>query len=220
MKQVATLAIVLLAVLVAGCGGSSDEGAGAPEAGQEAGPQSSGSGDGGSSGGAASEGGSGGASEGGAQQAAGEADFKEITQGDFVLRWRVEGEDLHIVLRHPTTGWLAVGFDPTRMMKDANMILGYVSGGEVFLSDEYGTGNTAHRPDTEIGGTNDILYAEGSEGAGGTELRFAIPLDSGDSADRPLVPGNGYRVLLAHGPAGADDFRTYHGGRAAVEIQL
>ncbi len=145
---------------------------------------------------------------------------QRVVQGDFEIEWRVEGEDLHVVLRHPTTGWLAVGFDPSRMMKDANMILGYVADGEVVISDEFGTGNTSHRPDEDIDGTDDILYAEGSEGADGTELRFAIPLNSNDAADRPLEPGGSYTVLLAFGPDGADDFTTFHRGRYVIEITI
>jgi hypothetical protein len=203
MKHVAWLILILAALILVSCGGSGDEEA------------------------------SGGAGETMAQETESDTDesaeengessadgFKEINQQGFVFRWRIEEETLHVVLRHPTTGWVAVGFDPSRMMKDANMILGYVSDGEVFITDHYGVANTSHRADTEIDGTNDIIYSEGSEGAEGTELRFAIPLDSGDDADRPLEPGQSYRVLFAHGPDGADDFSTYHGGRTGVDVTL
>jgi hypothetical protein len=132
----------------------------------------------------------------------------------------VDGETLDVVLSYETSGWLSIGFDPTSMMQDANIIIGYVDGGELTISDQYGTGQTAHQADTEIGGTDDITNAEGSESGGRTELRFSIPLDSGDEADRPLSEGETYTVLLAHGPNDSDDMSTYHQGRTSVDIEI
>ena len=205
MKQVGWLILVLAAALLAACGGSTEEEVSDSDAGGRTTAQEAES--------------TGGDSTADSSETSDDG-YKEITQQGFVFRWRIEGETLHVVLRHPTTGWLAVGFDPSRMMKDANMILGYVADGEVFVTDHFGVANTSHRPDTDIDGTDDIIYSEGSEGSEGTELRFAIPLDSGDAADRPLEPGGSYRVLLAHGPDGADDFRTYHGGRTGIDVTL
>lgn len=208
MKQVGWLILILAVLLLAACGGSAEEetsDGGASGGGDQSTTQETES----TTGDSAAESG----------ESSGDG-YKEIAQQGFVFRWRIEEETLHVILRHPTTGWLAVGFDPSRMMKDANMILGYVSDGEVFITDHYGVANTSHRPDTDIDGTDDIIYSEGSEGPDGTELRFAIPLDSGDAADRPLEPGGSYRVLFAHGPDGADDFQTYHGGRTGIDVTL
>jgi hypothetical protein len=106
------------------------------------------------------------------------------------------------------------------MMQDANIIIGYVTNGSLNITDQYGTATTDHQLDTEIGGSNDIADASGSESNGRTELRFRIPLDSGDDADKPLTPGETYTVLLAHGPEDADDTTTYHQGRTSVEIEI
>ena len=65
-----------------------------------------------------------------------------------------------------------------------------------------------------------ITGAGGSENDGTTQIRFTIPLDSGDSKDRPLSPGVDYRVILAHGTDEADGFGSYHGKRTTVKIKL
>ncbi|HPF33332.1 MAG TPA: DOMON domain-containing protein, partial [Candidatus Sabulitectum sp.] len=53
--------------------------------------------------------------------------WQEITVDGFTLRWAtVEGNNLAVQLNGPTTGWVAVGFDPTQMMLNANIIIGYV----------------------------------------------------------------------------------------------
>jgi hypothetical protein len=154
------------------------------------------------------------------QEATVEAAFESLEHEGYTLQWRVDGDMIDVVVSYETTGWLSVGFDPSRMMKDANIVIGYVDGDTVTISDEYGTGQTAHRADTEIDGSDDLENTSGSESGGVTELRFSMPLDSGDSADKPLEPGQSYTVLLAHGPDGADDKTTYHEGRTSVEIEI
>ncbi|UCH77889.1 MAG: DOMON domain-containing protein [Candidatus Coatesbacteria bacterium] len=143
-----------------------------------------------------------------------------ITVDGITLTWQPEGANLHVTVKAPTTGWVAVGFDPTVGMKDANLILGYVAGGTVSTRDDFGTAATAHDADTNLGGTDNVLNPAGKEEAGSTEISFTIPLDSGDAYDRVLVVGRTYKVLLAYGPNGADDFAIKHATRVAANITI
>lgn len=70
----------------------------------------------------------------------------------ITFSWTVEGELLHIKLSAKTTGWVGVGFNPTKDMKDANFILGYVKKGKVKLRDDYGSSLRKHSKDTKDGG--------------------------------------------------------------------
>ncbi len=148
--------------------------------------------------------------------------FWKVSAMGMDLRWKVEGEWLSVSVSAPTTGWVAVGFDPTGKMKDANIIIGYVKDSELFIRDEYGAAPTRHQADGDIGGSNDVSESGGSESNGKTEISFRIKLDSGDKKDRPLKPGNSYKVILGHGKNGADNFKAYHGRtqRATVKIKL
>lgn len=147
-------------------------------------------------------------------------DFSTAEAIGMTLRWRVVADELEVELSAPTRGWLAVGFRPTRAMRDANLLIGYVAGDEVVITDQFGTSMTSHREDEEIGGTRDVTIISGSETDAGTTLRFRIPLDSGDEHDRALVAGETIPAILAYGPDSADDTRTYHASRAAIEITL
>lgn len=146
--------------------------------------------------------------------------FKSADAAGVNLQWQVDGDMLHVQVAAMTTGWVAVGFDPSSRMADANIIIGYVANGELTISDDYGVGPTRHAPDTANGGTMDVTNATGEERDGGTLIRFTIPLDSGDAWDRPLVPGESYRIILAHGPNGADNLRTRHSSRGGVTVEL
>jgi hypothetical protein len=145
--------------------------------------------------------------------------YESVTSKGIAFQWKVEDQSLRVRVAAATTGWIAVGFDPSSRMKDANIIIGYVQEGEVFLSDGYGVGNTSHDSDESLGGSSDVSDVQGSEENGNTFLSFTIPLDSGDEYDRVLEAGNSYRIILATG--GQDNFSSYHGAkRTGVTVTL
>lgn len=138
---------------------------------------------------------------------------------DFSLSWTIEAQELIMTVSARTTGWIAVGFNPTRMMRDANIIIGAVlPDGTVVVEDHFGTGLTSHRKDTEIGGTSNVRVISGEERNGSTTITFAIPLNSGDSRDAALTAGEKAVVILAS--AQRDGFTVKHNKRTKTEIGL
>ena len=145
--------------------------------------------------------------------------YFEVAKDDISLQWKISnGQDLEIILSAPTTGWVAVGFDPSSKMKDANLLLCAVVSGSVTIRDDYGNGSVSHSPDTSLGGTDDFTIIGGTETADRTEVQFTIPLNSGDAFDRALVSGSEYTVLLAY--ADADSFTVKHAHRTSIQITL
>ncbi len=113
---------------------------------------------------------------------------------------------LEISISAPTTGWVAVGFEPTRAMKDADIVIGYIENGEIFLRDDFGDGFTTHTSDVELGGSDDVTVISGEESSGNTQILFSITLGSNDEFDKFLEVGKTVKVLLAYGP---DDDRRH-----------
>ena len=148
------------------------------------------------------------------------SDAGPVSVEGFVLTTSVDGDELIIEMTAPTTGWLAVGFEPSMAMKDADMIIGYVADGEVFLSDDWGDGPTSHKPDTDLGGSDDVTIISGSEENGLTTITFSRPLVTGDGYDRDITPGGNSKVLLAYGREGADDFEGYHAWAETLDIVI
>jgi len=143
-----------------------------------------------------------------------------VLETDWSFSWRFLNDEIEFTLTIPTTGWAAIGFDPSSMMKDAQYIIGYVSEGKVYLRDDFGTGDTKHAPDTSIGGTEDVRMVSGTEQDGKTTLVFAIPKDSGDTYDKVLEAGSTYTILVAYGANGSDNFTSIHRARKSVEVKL
>ncbi len=133
--------------------------------------------------------------------------------GHFSLYWSIEGEHIRMAMKGKTTGWVSLGMEPTRKMKDADMIIGWVDeNGISSVLDCYSTGDYGpHPPDTTLGGTDDILDFGGTENDGWTIIEFERLLDTGDAKDRAIRSDGSLTVIWATGDA--DDHTDGHGGR-------
>jgi hypothetical protein len=121
-------------------------------------------------------------------------------------------------MKAKTSGWLAVGTQPGTTMKDADLVMGFVSDGKAIVYDLYSTGDFGpHPPDTELGGTNDILEFGGKEMGGYTTIEFKRLLGTGDKYDRPFSLGAN-TIMWSYG---SDDQSTKkHVNRGLGEIDL
>ena len=140
--------------------------------------------------------------------------------GNYEIHWARDEEHIYVGMRARTGGWVAVGFDatPGAGMADADMILGAVNCCGVTISDEFGTGPTAHRPDTELGGTDDILEFGGTEQGGWTTIEFKRALDTGDPYDAVLTEGT---VTIIWAYSSSKSLTAYHSAnRGYGEITL
>lgn len=142
-----------------------------------------------------------------------------VVKDRMKFSWRVDGPLLHVRLKAPAFGWVAVGFNPELAMKGADFVIGYVKDGQVFVSDEFGTDEVEHKPDESLGGKREITNVFGSEANGYTEIGFSIPLDSGDATDRKINPGAETTVLLAYNST-ADNFRSKHNYNTTFKVNL
>ena len=153
----------------------------------------------------------------------GDDGWSEYMVGDgFTFEWKTEDSSstLRVKVTVQTTGWIAIGFDPTSYMEDANLLIGFVENDTSFLRDDFGTGQVTHDADTNLGGTSDIEIIDGSEMSNTTILEFRIPMDSGDQYDKVLVEGNSYSMIFAYGENGADDYTSGHKWAEVLSIEL
>lgn len=149
--------------------------------------------------------------------------WQQTSAANVTLEYRVtqDAQNLEVKLTAPTTGWIAVGFNPTSVMRNANIIIGFVGGAVSTIRDDWGVSNTSHTADVGLGGSSDVTLVTGSETDGSTMLHFTLPLDSGDQYDRPLQVGQSYPVILARGANNADNFSGMHAdaGNATITLQ-
>ena len=103
-------------------------------------------------------------------------------------------------------------------MKDADMIFGFVKDDIPVISDQFSTGNYGpHVPDTELGGTGDIIEFGGKEGDGYTTIEFKRALETIDSYDNELSKGIN-KIIWAY--SSSDDLKQKHTSRGFGEINI
>ena len=129
----------------------------------------------------------------------------------------IDGDRVEATVEAPVTGWVAVGFNPSSRMRDADYKIGYVKDGVAFARDDFGNGPVSHVADTSAGGTSDLISFSGVERDGKTIMTFVFPVNSGDSKDTVLGPGR-HKVLLA--ASNADNFTGMHRMRGSVDITI
>ncbi|MCX8207193.1 MAG: DUF2202 domain-containing protein [Methanothrix sp.] len=119
------------------------------------------------------------------------------TGGTLTVSWKIDDEHLYMALNGSTRGWLAIGFEPSEWMKDADMVLAFVSG-SVRVLDEYSIGNYGpHIDDTMLGGTYDILEHGGRSYGAHTVVEFRRKLETGDRFDKVLRPEQSVSIIWA-----------------------
>lgn len=143
----------------------------------------------------------------------------ELTDKNMSFSWSVDGDNLVVKLSAKTEGWVGVGFNPSKAMKDANFILGYVKKGEAKILDEFGDSDKTHKSDKKLGGTSDVTLVGGTEEGGMTTIEFTLPLKSADKHDGALDVAGETTVLLAYG-AGRDSFKAKHKYRSTFKVNL
>ncbi len=142
----------------------------------------------------------------------------EMTYDSYELYWANDSEFIYAAMKAKTEGWVALAIQPGSRMKDADMIFGFVKDGEVTVFDLFSTGDFGpHPPDTELGGTFDIIDFGGKEADGYTIIEFKRALETGDQHDNRLAIGKN-RIIWAYGAA--DALAPKHTSRGYGEITL
>ncbi len=136
--------------------------------------------------------------------------------------WTVTDDDLFVGLKAPATGWVGFALHPPSSseeeegMKGMDILIGYVSGGQTFASDDFADEPYSHEADTELGGEDSIEAFAGSEEGGSTIIEFERLLNTRDKFDHD-VPVLG-EVALSY--SNADDFTSMHTERTEVVLNF
>lgn len=152
---------------------------------------------------------------------AGEYAFNvSLGNGHYDLYWTVVGDTIYFAILAQTTGFVALGIEPTKRMLDADIILGWrESTGDFELHDAWSTGERGPHPDdVDLGGTYDLLEYSATEVGGVTTIEFSRLLSTGDRYDHD-IPANG-TVKIIWSTSTEDGFTLYHSRRGTATIDI
>ena len=124
-----------------------------------------------------------------------------FSSGAFNLLWQVEGDLAFFAMVARTGGYLGVGFEPELMMKDADMVVGWVeANGSAFVHDSYSMDSFGPVfMDLDLGGTDDLLGFSGQMRDGVVTIEFCRPLSTDDAYDNDIPREGKTKVIWAVG---------------------
>ena len=123
-----------------------------------------------------------------------------LNNGNYLLLWYIEQDELYMAMLGKTTGWVAIGFNPGDMMMDADIVMAGLVDDTPYWSDSFSTGPFGPHPaDTTLGGMDNILNLTVLENDGWTIVEFSRKLDTGDEYDALIIPGDDMTVMWAMG---------------------
>ncbi len=144
------------------------------------------------------------------------ADYKNKLEAKGVtFEWTIDGANLNGQLTAKTTGWVGVGFNPTKDMLDAAFVIGAVKDGQAKAALFIGTSPSAHSKDVEQG---EVTNIGGSEADGVTKISFTIPLVSKNPKVKPIAVDQDVKMLLAY--SADDSIKSKHRDRAQLTVNL
>ncbi|AKG52806.1 dopamine beta hydroxylase-related protein [Dehalogenimonas sp. WBC-2] len=114
-----------------------------------------------------------------------------VTGGLFRVSWSITEDTIFIGIKAKTTGWVAIALSPSLSKSQSDLMIGFVSDGQVNLVDSYDPGYSGDHPkDSVLGGKDDLQIISGSEANGVTTLEFKRLLNTGDPYDIAFVNGS------------------------------
>jgi hypothetical protein len=149
-----------------------------------------------------------------------EMDADLFGDGSYLIYWTLNDTKIHFAMTARTKGWVSFGVKPSKAMKDADMIFGWVDDGEVSIIDCYSTDFYGPHPeDTDLGGTIDILAYGGSEQGGWTTIEFERNITATDKYDHTLPTSGSFKIIWATGDK--DEFHALHDriGKGTLNLQ-
>ena len=123
--------------------------------------------------------------------------------GNYRLHWKIEGDKAFMAIDAKAPGWVAVGFQPTVVMANADMIFGLVdSAGKTQAVDAWSTGMFGpHPPDVGQKGKDSLLSSAGKRTGDRVVFEFSRPLDTGDKLDKVIPSTGNFKIIWAYGPS-------------------
>ncbi|OGS21311.1 MAG: hypothetical protein A3J83_02265 [Elusimicrobia bacterium RIFOXYA2_FULL_40_6] len=151
------------------------------------------------------------------------AGYYRNNSGRFEMKisYDTAGKAYIIDMTAKANGWISVGFGRTKMMKDAEIFMGYVKDGKGYLSHEYGVGVVKHKPIKELDSSikNDLItIVSAKEENGITKIVVKRPIEAAGKYYKKFESGK--KMEFMYGISNKDDITVKHAERGAFDIVL
>lgn len=144
-----------------------------------------------------------------------------VADQELSIAWEGDQEQIRFSIQAKTSGWIAIGFNPSKQMKEADIILAYYDSvlKQGFIKDCYSIGeNGPHPEDTNLGGETNIEAFSISENDGYTIVDFTRLLNTNDKYDFAIDPEQEIKIIWAIGQE--DNAEMIHSKKGLAILNL
>ncbi len=141
-----------------------------------------------------------------------------ITVEGMQVSWEHRDTSVEFVVKAPTKGWVAVGFNEVDSIVGAELIMAGVKGDETQSEHFYVVGPGDPRPVSSLNRVSMVTNAKGSVDKGAIEV--TLRLDSGVDLNRSLSLRPGTRLYLILAYSVSPDFDHHSRMRRHVAVEL
>lgn len=144
--------------------------------------------------------------------------MKEISKNNMSVKWHIKEDLIHLEMKAPTKGWVAIGFNEDQYLAGAYLLMGHISNGLVEVVEHYTEHPGKYQPIQNYGIKSRILNPMGAETSTGTLVKFSLPINAGSKYHKNLISGSDWVLILAYSQD--DDFQHHSIMRTSVKIKL
>jgi len=140
-------------------------------------------------------------------------------ENEYTMAWSGDSEQITFTIQAKTKGWVALGFQPTFRMKDADILIAYFDGTlkQGVMKDCFSVGEMGPHPeDITLGGQNNFENFSISENDEYTIVQFSRRLQTNDQFDAVIDPAQNMKIMWATGAE--DNTDLIHAKKGFVNI--
>lgn len=145
---------------------------------------------------------------------------ESFDKGSFKLLWRIVGEKIFMAIDSEAKGWVSIGFEPSRIMANSDMVFGFVeASGVVKAVDAWSTGMFGPHPaDVDQGGKDSILSFAGLRTGNRVVFEFSRDLVTGDKSDKPIPAKGALKIIWAYSQSMGFNAKHSKAGSATLDM--
>lgn len=144
--------------------------------------------------------------------------INKIIKHGMTITWEHKKGLIHFSMEAPTDGWVTIGFNESKNISGAYLLMGHVINDIPEVVEYYTISPANYKPIIKLGVPPQVREITGNQSAQKTVLSFALPVDSKLKYTKNLGKGNEYNMIIAYSQE--DDFQHHSIMRTSIKVKL
>ncbi|MEO0895681.1 MAG: DOMON domain-containing protein [Bacteroidota bacterium] len=123
---------------------------------------------------------------------------QELSRYGMTVSWKKEEHGIRFHMKAPTKGWICIGFNDGKGMKDSWLLMARMMNGKAELVEHFTLKPGQYHPISDLGGQEEVREVVGHEEGNYTHFSFLLPFQPASTYQRELTTGKTYDMVMAY----------------------